>query len=141
MRRLLESTREYLSTVGDTSSDPAVWCENAGLDRNTWDIWVSEHGESFTGWFCRQLSLGDIERAAIDRMFWAALRRALSSVSPNAAQMNVWADIQGYKKERPERITLPVLSTEGAMDALLELPIEVLQAVLALKTVKADEVA
>ncbi len=140
---LLANTKAYLTTVGgEHSSDPEVWCVEAGLQyRNTWVRWVEEYGDDFVSWFTRNLSLGEIERAAIDRMFWGAVKRALSSEAPNASQMNVWADIQGYKKEKPQRNELPVLSTDGAMDELAKLPRDVLLAVLAYQKSLQDEKA
>ena len=59
-------------------------------------------------------------------MFWAAISRALTDDAPKAAQLNVWADIQGYKKEKPERPSIPVLSTSEALEQLVALGPDVL---------------
>lgn len=126
MLALLASTKEYLATTSSPSFDPVEWCKYADLPGHTWDEWIAEHGSQFESWFCRSLGLGALERAALDRMFWAAIARALTVDNPNAAQLNVWADIQGYKKEKPERNTIPVMSTDEALEALVALGPDVL---------------
>ncbi len=126
MLLFLDSTKEYLGSTAKPSFKPAAWLEYAELDANLWDIWIASYGNQFESWFIRSLGLGALERAAMDRMFWSALQRALADDAPKAAQLNVWADIQGYKKEKPERLSLPVLSTAEALDALVALGPDVL---------------
>jgi len=126
MLLFLDSTKEYLGSTAKPSFKPAEWLEYAELDANLWDVWISNHGNQFESWFIRSLGLGALERAAMDRMFWSALQRALADDAPKAAQLNVWADIQGYKKEKPERLSLPVLSTAEALEALVALGPDVL---------------
>jgi len=139
MIALLDSTKEYLSKTANPSFSPAFWCRNAGLDPELWDRSIAEKGQRFEEWFIRSLGLGALERAGLDRMFWAAISRALSEDSPKAAQLSIWADIQGYKKERPERATIPVLSTGEALEALVELGPDVLEMALALAKESASQ--
>lgn len=136
MLHLVRCTKEHLSTTALPTFDPLQWCNNAGVPTEYWGSWLDLYGDDFESWFCRQLALGTVERAALDRMFWSAVARTLTAENPNAAQLNVWADIQGYKKEKPERNTLPVLSTAQAMEALVGLPPEVLAMALALANEK-----
>jgi len=130
MLLLLDRTKDYLGSTSKPSFEPSDWVEYAELPAGTWTVWIAEHGTQFESWFIRSLGLGALERAALDRMFWAAIARALTDESPKAAQLNVWADIQGYKKEKPERNTIPVLSTAEALEALVALGPDVLNMAL-----------
>ena len=126
MLLLLDKTKEYLGSTAKPSFKPEEWLKYAGLDPNLWDVWIGKHGTQFESWFILGLGLGALERAALDRMFWAAISRALTDDAPKAAQLNVWADIQGYKKEKPERPSIPVLSTSEALEQLVALGPDVL---------------
>ncbi len=130
MLLLLEVVKSYLSSTVNPTLDPRVWCKAAGLEESQWSEWVSEHGQSFEDWFCLQLGLQRVERAAIDRVFWATLVRAMTGDKPSASHLNVWADIQGYKKEKPELPSIPVLSSSEAMEALASIPVAVLEQAL-----------
>ncbi len=126
MLQLLDRTKDYLGSTAKPSFKPEAWVAFAGLPAGTWAVWIAEHGTQFESWFILGLGLGALERAALDRMFWAAISRALTDDAPKAAQLNVWADIQGYKKEKPERPTIPVLSTAEALEQLVALGPDVL---------------
>ena len=126
MLLLLDKTKEYLGSTSKPSFKPAELITYEGLDPRLLEAWIAKHGTQFESWFILGLGLGALERAARDRMFWAAISRALTDDAPKAAQLNVWADIQGYKKEKPERPSIPVLSTSEALEQLVALGPDVL---------------
>ena len=115
-----------LVTARSYPVDPKSWCESADVPFSRWTAWVDHYGDAFLKWFGEELLPSELERYAMDALWWRNWRVVLTNDKASAAHLKAWGEMRGHFDERPPPPPVRHLSSDEALAEVVKLGPDVL---------------